>query len=312
MSQIQLLIVPQFIAQEAWMNKGAHLKKVQKRQLATKEDNATMKIQHDFEDNLSRSKLSKKIRDELKMVFKNNVIHTQSNTRKGSRAISFKTQELKVINIISSLDELIFKGKYEIHSIFNLKEKHIEYLIQLWIDDGKATGTIANKVTYLKGFAEWIKKPNLVKNMRDYPAIAKLEKRTSIAKVDGSWTAKSINPDELIAKIAIDEPHVAVQLMLQYTFGLRKLESMLLRPRESLFVDRNMQYLKLFKLEIHRGAKNGRDRLIVHPETDLEVLHLAQKLTNPRTGSTIPDEYNLKKLDKPLQPRDGKVRYYQS
>jgi hypothetical protein len=244
-------------------------------------------IQHKYEHDVHNASLPKTMKNELRDLFCRNLTKEKSNSRKGGKCISFKTQELRVLNILASLEELHKIGGFDIQSVYSLKEKHIEFLVQHW-SKTKSTGTIANKVTYLSTLAHWMNKSNIVKPMKEYAAANALEKRTGIAKVDQSWDSKGISAEKVIANIAAEDPFVAIQLLLQRTYGLRKLESMMLRPHDAFESRGGVNYL-----HIYLGAKNGKYRKILHVDADLAVLELAKRLVNSTSGSTIPDDYSL-------------------
>jgi hypothetical protein len=146
-----------------------------------------------------------------------------------------------------------------------LKEKHIHYLIEHWISKNHARGTLENKITYLATLAGWLGKSNIVKSAEEYEQLKSLENRTGTTVTDKSWESRNIDAQQMIAQIAADNPHVAIQLALQITFGLRTEESMLLRPFDVIMRRSGQLYLM-----IADGTKGGRPRRIdVHDESDL-------------------------------------------
>ncbi|WP_240057155.1 integrase domain-containing protein [Paraburkholderia azotifigens] len=79
-----------------------------------------------------------------------------------------------------------------------------------------------------------------------------------------------------------------MQVELQATFGLRAQESMLLRPLQCLRVSGH--------LHVTDGTKGGRPRVVpIDAEWQYDLLILAARLANPRTGSMIPDPWSLRK-----------------
>jgi hypothetical protein len=150
-----------------------------------------------------------------------------------------------------------------------------------------ARGTLENKITYLATLASWLGKSNIVKSC-EYEQLKSL-KRTGTTMTDKSWESRNIDAQQMIAQIAADNPHVAIQLALQITFGLRTEESMLLRPFDVIMRRSGQLYLM-----IADGTKGGRPRRIdVQDESDLDVIELAKNYINRKSKTTIPEEYTF-------------------
>jgi hypothetical protein len=210
------------------------------------------------------------------------VATAHSRTRISAKPLSIKTQEYRVRGICAALVELR-KGGFALASPWNVRRKHIEWLVQHWVRAKQSGGTIENK---LRALCEWMGKSNLVGTLADY--VDRKENglvRSYVAEVDRSWEANGVSAHEKIAEIATTCPRVAVQLKLQMAFGLRVEESFLLRPVEAV-KDAGM-------LAVTRGTKGGRDRE-VPIEAKVAVLEEAARLANPMTGSTIPEDRTLK------------------
>jgi integrase len=261
-----------------------------------------MAVVFQFESQVSAAGLSNQIKTELNDVFRRNLRYAISHRREvtGHEIISVKTQELRCWNLLSSLEELIKVGRYEIHSIYSIKEKHIEWFITRWIEKKLTYGTIANKLSYLKALAIWLRKPNIIKDLDSYPQLKELPKRTGVADGDKSWSSKDIDVRELIEKVARFDKYVGIQLALQLAYGLRRQESMMLIPA-SAFMEVNGQRLLL----IDRGAKGNRERVVkryLDEDADMRIFELAKLLSNQKTGSTIPAHKSL----------DQWINYYKS
>lgn len=261
-----------------------------------------MAVVYQFESQVSAAGLPNQIKTELNDVFKRNLRYAISHRRDvtGHEIISVKTQEIRCWNLLSSLEELIKVGRYEIHSIYSLKEKHIDWFITRWIEKKLTYGTIANKLSYLKALAIWMRKPNIIKDLDSYPQLKVLPKRTGVADGDKSWSSKDIDVRGLIDKVARFDKHVGIQLALQLAYGLRRQESMMLVPA-SAYIEVNGQRLLL----IDRGAKGNRERVVkryLDQDADMRIFELAKLLSNDKTGSTIPSHKSL----------DQWINYYKS
>ncbi|MCP3712279.1 integrase domain-containing protein [Paraburkholderia sp. CNPSo 3274] len=230
-------------------------------------------------------RLTPAIAQELIDLFDEHVATVHSRTRVSGRSLSIKTQEHRVRAICVALVELR-GGGFAVTSPWNLRQKHIEWLVRRWVDAKQSGGTIENKLTYLRTLAGWMKKEHLVGTLANYAdRKANGLERSYVAEADKSWSGNGINATEKIAEIATTCPRVAVQLKLQAAFGLRISESFLLRPAEAVKDIEN--------LGVTRGTKGGRERK-VRIEDQLAVLEEAAQLANPMTGSTIPADRTLK------------------
>lgn len=228
----------------------------------------------------------------LENLFLENVEKVHSRTRISAKPLSIKTQMYRTQQICRSFGELRKNG-YALQSPYALKQKHVKFLVDLWIKSGLSGGTIENKLTYLRALADWMGKTNLIGTLADYAdREANNLVRSYVALEDKSWVGNGVDASAKIEEIAKTDPRVAVQLKLQAAFGLRVEESFLLRPAEAVRDD-NL-------LSVTRGTKGGRDRE-VPIDLKFSVLEEAARLANPFTGSTIPHG---------MTKRQWKWRYY--
>jgi integrase len=215
----------------------------------------------------------------LELLLKENVASIHSRTRTSTKALSIKTQEFRARAICAAFVELRTNG-YALQTPYSLKEKHVTFLVDLWVKEGQSGGSIENKLTYLRALIVWMGKPNLVGTLGDYVDRAALGLvRSYVATEDKSWAGNGIDAVAKIEEIAQTDANVAVQLKLQAAFGLRVEESFLLRPAEAVRDERF--------INVKHGTKGGRPR-IVPLELKTAVLEEAARLSNPYTGSTIP------------------------
>ncbi|MDN7934557.1 integrase domain-containing protein [Burkholderia metallica] len=234
---------------------------------------------------VGRYRLAPEFRDALLVLFDQHVAEIHSTTRISKRALSIKTQEYRATAICKAFVELR-EGGFALQTPWSLKTKHVEYLVDRWMNEGQSGGTIENKLTYLRALAQWLGKANLVGTLGDYVdrRAAGLE-RSYVATEDKSWVANGVDAVAKIEEIAQTCPYTAVQLKLQAAFGLRVEESFMLRPLEAVRDPHN--------LAVTRGTKGGRPRE-VPIERKIEILEEAARLSNGVTGSTIPAGRSLK------------------
>lgn len=102
-----------------------------------------------------------------------------------------------------------------------VRSKHVEHLVERWHAEGISAGTFKNRMSALRWLAEKIDKQNIV--ARDNAAYGIAERRyvTNISK------AHELDADKLAA---VSDPYTALSLRLQEAFGLRREESIKLRP----------------------------------------------------------------------------------
>ena len=247
-----------------------------------------MKIQLNFSTLLDNAGLPQRLTKELAELFQHHLSKAHSKTRVTSNAISIKTQTYRVRHLIAGFRELR-KGGFALQSPWNLSEKHIAYLVKLWVTEKEqAPGTVENKLTYWRTLAAWMKKHQLVGTVDDYIKRPDGYRRYYVAQEDKSWEAANVDVNNTISRLCECDRWVAIQVELQATFGLRAQESMLLRPLQCLRVSGHLHVID--------GTKGGRPRLVpIDAEWQYEVLIRAARLANPRTGSMIPEPWSLKK-----------------
>lgn len=244
----------------------------------------------DFVQHVELTRLPEKLKSELCQLFKQFIHKPLSRTRVTHAGLSFETQRLRCLVITAALLSVYKNGGYRIGSLSSLKEKHIEFLIQHWIDLKQVRGTIENKLTYMHAFANWLGKSNLVKTPEEYPALASLPKRSGITPVDKTWTGAGIDISAKIATIAHSEPQFGLYLLMGNVLGLRIQESMLLRPHDAIVQISGVRYFTV----VH-GAKGGRTRQYqIYNERQIEVIELAKRFVNAKSGTTIPLHHTLK------------------
>jgi site-specific recombinase XerC len=158
----------------------------------------------------------------------------------------------------------------------SLKPKHVEALLERWKAEGISTGTLKNRLAALRWWAEKIGKPNMIARENDAYGI---ERRQFVTNRD---KGKDLDPAQ-VERVA--SPYVAMSLRLQEAFGLRREESIKIRPG---WADQgNALRLKA------PWTKGGREReLPIRTEAQRAVLNEAKKLAAGR--SLIPANSNYR------------------
>lgn len=182
---------------------------------------------------------------------------------------SFATQHDRQRALSLFADQLHSLGFINMNST-SLKPKHVEALVAKWTADGIAVGTIKNRLSNLRWWAEKIGKQNII--ARDNSAYG-IEKRQYVTNESRS---KVVEGGQL-AKVS--DPYVAISLRLQLQFGLRREESIKFVPS---YADGG----KVVKIKAS-WAKGGRARTIpLVTAAQREVLDAAKQLAG--RGSLIP------------------------
>lgn len=154
----------------------------------------------------------------------------------------------------------------------SLKEKHVQALVDRWHSDQLSAGTMKNRMSVLRWWAEKIGKQNLI--ARDN-AVYGIDDRQYVAKMS---KACELAPDKLVQ---IKDPYLKVSLALQREFGLRREECMKFNPS---YADQGT-YIRLKP----SWTKGGRAREIpVRTEAQRAILNQAHRLAGK--GSMIPPD----------------------
>jgi len=158
----------------------------------------------------------------------------------------------------------------------SLKPKHVEALLERWKAEGISAGTMKNRLAGLRWWAEKIGKENVLARENDAYAV---ERRQFVTNRD---KGKVLDPAQ-VEKVA--SPYVAMSLRLQEAFGLRRAESIKIRP--ALADEGNAIRLQ------PSWTKGGRERVVpVGTEAQRAVLDAAKRLAG--RGSLIPAESNYR------------------
>jgi hypothetical protein len=180
-----------------------------------------MKVQIDFHSMLWHAPLNPSLKAELAKLFKEHLATPHSRTRVTSNNLSVRTQEHRLVNLMAAFVELR-KGGYAIQTPWNLADKHIRYLVDLWVNiKHQSPGTVENKLTYLRTLASWMNKHRLVRDMDAYIERPKGYRRHYVAQKDKSWQAANVDLQDVVARLARRDRWVAIQIELQSAFGLR-------------------------------------------------------------------------------------------
>lgn len=156
----------------------------------------------------------------------------------------------------------------------SLKQKHIQALVKRWQAEGITVGTIKNRMSVLRWWAEQIGKPNVVLSNDSY----------GIGKRETSTHSKAQSLDQEKLK-QINNPYIIASLKLEEAFGLRREEAIKFIPS---YADQG-DHIRLKA----SWCKGGRARTIpILTQQQREVLDFAKQIAG--NGSLIPSDTNYK------------------
>lgn len=181
---------------------------------------------------------------------------------------SYNTQADRVRSLTLAARQLREAGFRQMKAS-SLKGKHVQTLLDRWQDEGLSSGTIKNRLSHLRWWAEKIGKAGILPADNTQLGVAERRYVTNISKARklGSGLDR------------VTDAHVEMSLRLQAAFGLRRKESIMFRPS---YADQG-DHLVL------KGSwtKGGRERTVpITTQEQRTVLQAAHRLAG--TNSLIP------------------------
>lgn len=149
----------------------------------------------------------------------------------------------------------------------NLSQKHIQAMVQTWREDKLKPATIQTYLSFLRGLAKWLGKNGFVRSPAHYGLEIDEYQRHEAAERDKSWSAQGVDIEALIDNVCTYDPYVGASLRLIRAFGLRRKESVMLRPNACIVPFESTGLAESEKqadryVWIRQGAKNGRQRFV--------------------------------------------------
>ncbi|MNX29308.1 Tyrosine recombinase XerC [compost metagenome] len=151
----------------------------------------------------------------------------------------------------------------------SLKGKHVQALLERWQGEGLSSGTIKNRLSHLRWWAEKIGKAGILPADNTQLGVPERRYVTNVSKARELGTGLD----------RVTDAHVRMSLQLQAAFGLRRKESLLFQPG---YADRGDHIVLKGS-----GTKGGRERTVPITTTEQrDVLQAAHGLAGK--GSLIP------------------------
>jgi len=230
-----------------------------------------------------------------------NTQHTALN-----KTVSHKTRHERAQFLRRFFRDL--KGKAGFNTVpdpRNLGQRHIQAMVAIWQRDSLAPATIQTYMSFLRGLSNWLGKAGFVRAPAYYGLSPQQYQRHEVADADKSWSAKGIDAATVIAEICAFDQHVGASLRLMHAFGLRRKESVQVRPYAHVqpFEHTGLpEHLKESENYLWVKGKGGRVRwLAISTASQRDAITFAQSLVRSRPAPIgHPDRdlrANLRRLD---------------
>ena len=202
---------------------------------------------------------------------------------------SFKTRQERADFLRRFFRDLKHKAKFAtLPDPRNLGERHIKAMVALWQKERLAPATLQTYLSFLRGFAQWIGKPGLVRQPQYYGLQLAEYQRHEASSRDKSWSAQHIDIDRVIGNICRFDRHVGAALLLVQAMGLRRKEAIMFRPHvcvvpfEATGLPLHKKKAELYA-RIKAGSKGGRERFVAldNPQRIAAIAHAQALVAAP-------------------------------
>ncbi|RTL48484.1 MAG: integrase [Rhodocyclaceae bacterium] len=151
------------------------------------------------------------------------------------KTVSHKTRQERAQFLRRFFRDLRIKAGFKtVPDPRNLGQKHIHAMVQVWRQEGLAPATVQTYLSFLRGLAMWMGKHGFVRKPDHYGLSVEEYERHEYAQRDKSWSAQGVDIDALIARVGEYDAYVGASLRLIQALGLRRKESVLFRPFQSV------------------------------------------------------------------------------
>ena len=184
------------------------------------------------------------------------------------KSVSHKTRHDRAVFLRRFLRDLKAKSGFPtMPDPRNIGGRHIQAMVSLWRQDRLAAATIQTYLSFLRGLAQWIGKPGLVRKPDAYGLDVTEYQRHEVAQRDRTWSGAGIDIEALIAQVCAYDRHVGAALRLIRAFGLRRKEAVMMRPHACVVpfsatrLPPERQKAESY-LWVCQGSKGGRPRFV--------------------------------------------------
>jgi site-specific recombinase XerC len=186
---------------------------------------------------------------------------------------SFATQANRK-QMLMLFGEQLWQAGFRHMRATDLKGRHVNCLLALWREQALSPATLRNRLSVVRWWAEKVDRVGVVAGSNASYGIPQRQTTARVSK------ARALPADQLMR---IADPYVRMSLELQRAFGLRREESIKLRPHQADQGDRL----------VLQGSwtKGGRPReMPIQTAVQREVLDRAKALVPTTTGALIPPD----------------------
>jgi site-specific recombinase XerC len=154
---------------------------------------------------------------EIAVAIKHDLQHSIKQVLFRSNESSHTSRDDRYTILMKFAADVVASGN-KLRHVHGLKSKHVQAVIKRWQDQHLTSGTLKNRLSALRFLAEKIGKTNII------PSNTELAIPARVSKPRINRAIK--NPDFS----TISNPYVLISLQLQRVFGLRREESLKIRP----------------------------------------------------------------------------------
>ena len=191
---------------------------------------------------------------------------------------SYATRSNRQLTLVAAGRTLRSLG-YKLNHPQGLKPKHVDALVKHWQAQGQTTGTLKNKLSVLRWWAEKVDKASVIARDNAHYGIARR------VYVSNESKARDVTHNQLER---ITDPRVRASLELQRAFGLRREESIKFQPTYADQGDRLV--LKA------SWTKGGKERKIpIHTDEQRRALTNAHEVAG-RSSLIAPERSYVEQL----------------
>lgn len=163
------------------------------------------------------------------------------------------------MSVAKNFCRTIHRAGFLIESVDNLGQKHIDAVFDVWVGKGLKNKTLQNQKSIIKSIFGRMNKPNLAKyvegiesryeeNLKDGFRVK------TVAETSKSHRGAGVDIEKLMTDAIAEDGRFGGMLLIEYYFGLRKKEALLVHPHEAI---------KNGFLGIRENiAKGGRPRIV--------------------------------------------------
>jgi len=159
-----------------------------------------------------------------------NALHTSMD-----KTVSHKTRQERAQFLRRFFRDLHEKAGFKkLPDPRNLGQKHLRAMVKVWQDEHLKPATIQTYLSFLRGLAMWTGKHGFVREPGYYGLDVAQYQRHEYAQRDKSWSAQNVDIDAVVDQVVAHDRYVGASLRLVRALGLRRKESVLFRPYQSI------------------------------------------------------------------------------